>query len=372
MHRIAILTMNIVKGGGITSVNNLIKILNPISDELHLISTYDQGGENLFQDSNINTSFITHKGGGSKLSRTLNIIWTQIKMSYALLKLINHIETVYLVGDTLFLPALISKIFNKNIITALLSSSVQINEAVNDSFHREIKLVAELNYKLSDLIIIYSKSLINEWSLDKYKDKTHIIQEHFLDFDRFKITKKYEEREKIVGYLGRLSYEKGIMELIQAIPAIKDRIEDVSFLIGGTGPLEDEIVSELEQNNLTKQVQLTGWIPDSDFVDTLNQLKLLVIPSETEGLPYIILESMACGTPVLATNVGSIPDLINDGDNGFIMEDNSVESISMNISRVLEFSQLDKIAREAQSFVEKKFNYETAVKNYESMLDQFQ
>lgn len=369
MQRIAILVFNIGDGGGITSVNNLIKILDPITDELHLITSVDKGEKSPFQDLNIDKSFITHKGGGFKLNRVFNVIWTQIRMSFILLKLMNRVNTVFFIDDTLTLPAIISKIFNKNIIMSLISSKVQIFQAVNDSFHHEIKLITKLNYKLSDRILLYSPSLISQWSLDKYQDKIYFIQEHFLDFGRFKIQKKFDNRKNMVGYIGRLSSEKGVMELVQAIPAILDRKEDTVFLIGGTGPLKNEIQTELENNNLSKLVKLTGWIPDDDFVDFLNKLKLLVIPSETEGLPYIILESMACGTPVLARNVGSIPDLIIDGENGFIMEDNSVESITNNIIRVLEFPKLDKIALEARSFVEKNFKYETAVKNYKSMLE---
>lgn len=372
MQRIAILAFNTGEGGGITSLNNLIKILEPITAELHLICTVDKLGNNPFPDLSIHKSFLTHKGGGYKLKRIFNVIWTQIRMSYILLRIMNHIDLVYFIDDTLTLPALVSKMFNKQVIMALISSKVQIFQAVNDSFHQEIKLITQLNYKLSDLILLYSPSLIREWSLDKYQDKIYFIQEHFLDFTTFKIQKRFRDRKNIIGYIGRLSREKGVMELVQGIPAILEGNDAVGFMIGGTGPLENLIRTELEENNLTGRVELTGWISPDDFVDFLNKLKLLVIPSETEGLPYIILESMACGTPVLARNVGSIPDLITDGVNGFIMEDNSVESIKDNINRVLEFPELDKIAGEARSFVEENFTYQTAVEKYKSMLEKIQ
>ncbi|MCE5214531.1 MAG: glycosyltransferase [Methanobacterium sp.] len=372
MQRIVILAFNIGEGGGIIAINNLLEILDPITTELHFIGTVDKGRENPFQDLDMDKAFITHKGGGSKLIRFFNIIKTQIRMSYAFLKLVNQVDTAYFMGDTLILPMLISKIFNKNIILSLISSSLQINEALNDSFHEEIKLVTNLNYILSDLILLYSPSLMGAWSLDKYQDKIYIIQEHFLDFHEFKVEKKFNKREKIVGYMGRLSSEKGVMKLIKAIPTIIEILEDIEFIIGGTGPLEEDIRLELKENNLSDRVKLLGWIPEDDFTDQLNDLQLLVIPSQTEGLPYIILESMACGTPVLAANVGSIPDLIIDGKNSFIMEDNSVKSIEENIIRVLECSQLEKIAGEARDFVEKNFNYQAAVEKYKSLLDKLQ
>ena len=85
------------------------------------------------------------------------------------------------------------------------------------------------------------------------------------------------------------------------------------------------------KENLNNKVELTGWIPHDELPDYSNMLKLIVLPSYTEGLPNIMLEVMACGTPVLATPVGAIPDVINDGENRFLMENNSQECIAENV-----------------------------------------
>ena len=104
------------------------------------------------------------------------------------------------------------------------------------------------------------------------------------------------------------------------------------------------------------------------FQDYLNELKLLVLPSYTEGLPNIMLEAMACGTPVLATPVGAIPDVIKDGETGFIMENNSPERIAENVIRALNDSNLDIIVKNARELVEKDFTYEAAVERYRKIL----
>jgi len=83
----------------------------------------------------------------------------------------------------------------------------------------------------------------------------------------------------------------------------------------------------------------------------LNKLKLLIIPSSSEGVPTILLEAMTCGTPALATPVGGIPDILKDGENGFILPDNSPRSIVQGIIRALGHPRLSEIAENAQKLL---------------------
>ena len=80
---------------------------------------------------------------------------------------------------------------------------------------------------------------------------------------------------------------------------------------------------------------------------------------------------MGCGTPVLATSVGGAPDLIKDGNIGFIMKDNTPECVAENVIRVLEHPNLDKTVKNAKELVEKEFTYEAAVERYREILESF-
>ena len=138
---------------------------------------------------------------------------------------------------------------------------------------------------------------------------------------------------------------------------------------GGDGELRDKINEYLITNKLKKRVKLTGWISRNELPNYFNKLKIVVLPSYTEGLPNIMLEAMACGTPVLATPVGTIPNFIKDDETGFLMKNNSPKCIAENIIRVLECPNLKEIVENARNIVEKEFIYKTAVKRYKKIID---
>lgn len=121
--------------------------------------------------------------------------------------------------------------------------------------------------------------------------------------------------------------------------------------------------------NLNNKVELTGWILHDELPEYLNELKLLILPSYTEGLPGIVQEGMACGTVVLATPVGGIPDLIKDEETGFIMEDNTPECIAKNVIRALKHPDLERIVKNARKLIEDEYSYEVIVRKCGDSLD---
>jgi glycosyltransferase involved in cell wall biosynthesis len=235
----------------------------------------------------------------------------------------------------------------------------------------------DIEYRLANNIIVYSEALIpvlglkrfaGQSGLRKNKGKILIAHEHSIDFDNFNIRNRLNERENVVGYIGRLSQEKGVMNFLEAIPIILGRQKDLKFIIVGDGHLRQEIERYLNDEKLTDKVKLIKFVPHEEVSNYLNELKLLLLPSYTEGLPNIVLESMACGTPVLATEVGGIPDFIADGECGFIMESNSPDYIARNVIRVLDDSRLEQVAFNAYNLVKREFTRDQALKGYRDIL----
>jgi glycosyltransferase involved in cell wall biosynthesis len=210
--------------------------------------------------------------------------------------------------------------------------------------------------------------LTEQWDLKAYSNKISIAPKHFLDFDTFKLTKNLAIRDNLIGYVGRFSNEKGIINFVESIPYILKRRTDVHFLLIGDGVLKNEIEQYVQKHNLTEKVEIKKWVQHNELPFYLNSLKLVVIPSYTEGLPNLMLEAMACGTPVVATSVGSIPDFVKNSETGFIMENNSPDCIAKSIINALEESDLNRVSERARIVIEQSFTFEKAVDRYENII----
>lgn len=231
-------------------------------------------------------------------------------------------------------------------------------------------IFAGLVNRLADIIIVESKNSITFQNLDKYKEKIAIAPV-FVDKDLFPCLNTIKERKNIIGYFGVIARDKGVMELLLAIGELGEWLtqHDVQVLIGGQGPQLSDLMDLTKSLGLSDFVRYLGWVPHTTLSTYLNELKLLVLPSYSEGLPNIVLEAMACGTPVLVTPVGAIPDIIQDGNTGFIIPENSPRCIAREIVRAITDPNLEEIAENARRLISEQFSYESTSKRYAELLN---
>jgi glycosyltransferase involved in cell wall biosynthesis len=194
-----------------------------------------------------------------------------------------------------------------------------------------------------------------------------VAHEHFIDPEFCRNSAGMENIDHTIGFIGRLEVEKGILNLLRSLEFPEMRV--VTLLIAGDGPLTGEIKRIIHEGGNGNRIRLVGWVDHDMVCDILKSIRLLVVPSMTEGLPNIVLESMSCGTPVLATSVGGIPDLIIDNVTGFILTDDSPQSICTGIIRALKSDRIDSITLEARNLVSREFTKNVAVEHWRSILD---
>ncbi|WP_281774507.1 glycosyltransferase family 4 protein [Methanobacterium formicicum] len=353
---------------GHVPLSNLLMILNPLSKHLHV---FCGNLDSVKVPENSIHYMIKHESGNNIFSRIVNYSITQVEISLKLLKIIDRdINWIFFIGgESLFLPMLILRLFRKKVYILIAGDPALVSQINRDPSYKLLHLLSELNLRLSTYLIVYSSLIVKQRNLDKYKEKIIIGSEHYVDFNNFKITKDYCDRDFYVGYLGHLSQLKGVMNFVESIPLIVTKKNKIKFLIGGEGPLKEKIDEYICKKKLEDRVELVGWLEREEIPSFLNKLKLIVIPSYTEGLPNVLIESMACGTPVLTTPVGAIKDIITDGYNGFIIQNNSPLYIAENIISILKNPKILEISKNSYNFIEKEYSYGNVLKKWENIFD---
>lgn len=295
----------------------------------------------------------------------IHYVWGQIRISFHIASISRQVDAIiFFLGYDYLLPSITAKLLRKKTILVVTMSSDSIKEAYNPRFYSISQWIESACYSLADYLVVDPQ---NESLGAKYPGKIKHGARH-IDPDLFRITKKYRERGKTVGYIGRFSEEKGIRNYLGAVEILLKKDPDIVFFIGGDGLLHDE-VSEKTRSFPDDRVIFTQWIPHLDLPLYFNELALLVIPSYTETGPFTALEAMACGTPVLGTRVGLLSDIISDGTTGFLLENNAPETIAENVLRVLNTKNLEVTADNARKYIENEFTYKSAVKGYSEILD---
>jgi glycosyltransferase involved in cell wall biosynthesis len=153
---------------------------------------------------------------------------------------------------------------------------------------------------------------------------------------------------KQITFVGWMIKAKGIYELLDVMQEVRDKHPDALLNVIGGGGEAQPFAQKVRDRGLDAMVNIHGWLPRSEVFELLRRSAAMLLPSHSEGLPNVVLEAMAVGTPVVTTRVGSLPDLIRDGENGLLAEVGDVATMANHVQSLFESPQLvQKIATNA-------------------------
>jgi len=235
-----------------------------------------------------------------------------------------------------FSTALLAKIFKKKFI--LSARGCDLNHFSQYYFRGKMISYASRNANLNLVLTGKMRSILRGFGVSDEKIVNvfnGIKTDLFFSTDRKKAREKLalEQDIPIILFIGRFSEEKGVENLISAFDKITD--DSANLLLIGDGPLKAKIEKQVYALKLTKKVKFIGELKQSELPDWINAANLLCLPSKREGWPNIVMESLACGVPVVASNVGAIPEIITSEEYGYLAEPNNAEDLAEKLDMAL-------------------------------------
>jgi len=198
-----------------------------------------------------------------------------------------------------------------------------------------------------------------------------------LDVERFAPNGGAREEPPLVLAVGRLVEKKGFADLVRACSLLQRDGHAFQCRIVGKGELDSELHALIAKLHLEKQVELAGPIPREQLLALYRSASIVVAPcvigsdGNRDGLPTVLIEAMALGVPVVATDVTGIPELVEDGGTGLLVPQRDPEALAAAIRRVLaEPARAEALVRAGRARVEREFDLRANVARLRALLDE--
>lgn len=307
--------------GGITSVIDRFLNYNWDGIEIKLLPTYIEG-------SKFNRMFFFLRG-------LIRYIKKLIKNDFD----IAHIHMSYK-GSFFrkYLIVKITKLFNKKIILHLHGSEFEL--FYNSSNEITKKMIKNIFENVDNVIVLGER-----WKnvVCRISPKCNInIFNNSVNVPEYKV--EWNNGIFNIVFLGVLIKRKGIYDLIEAINLLNKsgivKEKCMKFIIGGVGQEENNIKNKIREYELNNCVEMVGWVSGEEKEKLLKKANLFVLPSYNEGLPMAILEAMSYGVPVVATDVGSISEVVKSYKTGFLIKPGDYKEIVNSITDIVNNKEL--------------------------------
>ncbi len=221
-----------------------------------------------------------------------------------------------------------------------------------------------LKYRLFDRVITISRA-ISLVLLDAGIPREKIVCVHSAadrrlfrpECDRqwFDVAFGTQPGDKVIGVLAQFIERKGHRYLIEALPSIMEQHPEVRVIFFGRGPLQDSLEVLVRDRQLENTIQFAGF--REDIARVLPCLSMLVHPVTAEGLGVALLQAASCGVPVVASNVGGVPEIVIDNETGLLVPPENSQALQDAIVSLLEQPKLaKKLGQAARQLVDEEFS----------------
>ena len=223
---------------------------------------------------------------------------------------------------------------------------------------RKKKWIRKIYNKCSVLI-----ALSEEWKEKLSKivssDKINIVENYSILHEDALKRRSSSLCHNTVLFLGEIGRRKGCYDIPKVVKKVVEDVPDVKFILGGVGNIADEknIKGLIRQFGVEKNIEFPGWVRGKEKEQLLMTSDIFFLPSYNEGMPMSVLDAMGYGLPIVSTNVGGIPKLVQNGQNGVCCEPGDINSFSKGITELLKDEELrNKASQKSIEIVKKGYS----------------
>ncbi|MBQ6444702.1 MAG: glycosyltransferase family 4 protein [Methanosphaera sp.] len=227
----------------------------------------------------------------------------------------------------------------------------------------------------ADRIIITQDDYINSPHLQNYKDKIVTIP-NGVDTSIFKESDEKKEEKQIffLSVLDAFHKYKGLDYLLESIKEVKNTIPDIKLIVGGKGELLDYYIEKSRKLGIEKNVEFKGYLTDEEVIDYFAKSTLFVLPSISslqEGFGIVVLEALACQTPIISTDIVGVADDVKKRECGIIIEPKNTQKLTESIIKIISDRNLQTdMGIRGRQLVQEKYEWKSIAKRIHDLYEE--
>lgn len=290
--------------------------------------------------------------------KTKNITWLIFSLFVLIITTLqclqhkNEVYMTYMAFPTGFFTIIITSLFRKQVFLSLRGGDINMHLFSVFRLFTKFSLI-----KASGLIaistelqnIVYNEGL----KIDKIKYIPNGVK------IRNKNMRKITNETQIIGYIGQLIPRKRVSLLIDAASILSKEFSNFKIWIIGDGPLRNQLENYAISKGISNKINFFGPVNHQDIFHLMSKLNLVVLQSDSEGMPNVLIEACSLGIPIISTNVGGVKDILEEEYNGLILNSDEPLEYASLIKKIIskpDFAQI--LGQNAKRKQEKFFNFE--------------
>lgn len=362
-------------GGLSNHVHNLSRALTLLGHEIHVI-TCEEGTSPLEENDD---GIIVHRVTPYKIDTedfTKWIMQLNFSMIEECIRIIRKIGKIDIIHAHDWLSAYSAKAlkwsFNIPMVSTIHATEEGRNNGIKTDMQRYIsstewlltyeswKIISCSNYMKEQIISTFKVAEDKIWVIPNGVDSKGFD----FEFNPLEFRRNYAlDDEKIIFFIGRHVFEKGIQLLIDAAPRILSEYSKAKFVIAGAGPMTEELKYKVKQMGLENKILFSGYMNNEIKSKLYRVANIAVFPSLYEPFGIVALEAMAAGCPIVVSDTGGLGELVEHRINGMKMINGLTESLKDNVLALLNDNELcEHIKENAKESVKEKYTWEEVAK----------